>query len=174
MWIIGCDFHVRYQIVSALNTKTGESLECRLEHAGDQTQKFYATLPAPARVGIEASGSGRWFEYLLAELGHELWVGDPAEVRAAVVRQQKTDWRDARHLLRLLTENRFPRIWLPSPEQREIRRLLLHRDRLVKMRTGIRNQLQGLAANYGLRLGSRLWSEKGRRQLDALQLGPWA
>jgi len=50
-------------------------------------------------VGIEATGHTRWFERLLAELGHELWVGDAARIRAAEVPKQKTDVRDAALLL---------------------------------------------------------------------------
>lgn len=63
-------------------------------------------------------------ERMLAEFGHELWIGHASEIRAAVVRKQKTDARDAAHLLRLLAENRFPRIWIPSPAERDTRQLL--------------------------------------------------
>jgi len=65
------------------------------------------------RVGIEATGHARWFERLLAELGFELWIGDPAQIKAARVRKQKTDRQDAELLLKLLAEDRFPRIWIP-------------------------------------------------------------
>jgi transposase len=41
---------------------------------------------------------------LLAEIGHELRVGDAAQIRASYVRQQKTDKRDAAHILKLLVE----------------------------------------------------------------------
>lgn len=174
MWIIGCDLHTRYQQVAALDTETGELVERRLEHAGEAVRQFYAALPGGARVGIEATGHAQWFERLLAELGQELWAGDAAEIRAAAVRAQKTDVRDARLLLQLLVEKRFPRLWLPSVEERETRRLLLHREKLVRLRTTIRNQLQALALNQGLRRRRRLWSAPGRRELEALPLGRWS
>ncbi len=60
---------------------------------------------------MEAAGSARWFERLLADCGHQLWIGDPARVRAAAPRKQKTDRRDADLLLQLLLEDRFPRLW---------------------------------------------------------------
>jgi transposase len=91
MWIIGCDLHTREQQIAALDTTTGTLVERRVEHAGDAVRRFYAALPRPARVGIGASGTGQGFEKLLAELGRELWVGDAAEIRASVVRQQRTD-----------------------------------------------------------------------------------
>ena len=70
------------------------------------------------RVGMEATGYARWFERLLAELGFELWIGDPAEIKAKRVKKQKYDREDARLLLRLMRENNFPQIWVPSPENR--------------------------------------------------------
>jgi hypothetical protein len=102
------------------------------------------------RVGMEASGQARWFERLLAELKMELWIGDAAEIRAKRVRKKKTDREDARHILRLLVEDRFPRIWVPSWENRDMRQLLWHRHRMVQMRTRIMNQLQAVALNESI------------------------
>src|ERR1700693_2205193 len=102
MMIIGCDFHPRYQQIAMLNTETGELVERRLEHENGEARAFYASLPKPARVGMEATGYGQWFERLLAEFGHELWIGHASQLRAGVVRQQKTHARDAAPLLRLL------------------------------------------------------------------------
>jgi transposase len=126
------------------------------------------------RVGMEATGHSRWFERLLAELGFELWIGDPAEIKAKRVKKQKFDREDARLLLRLLRENNFPQIWIPDPENRDLRQLLWHRHRLVQMRTRIINQLQALAMNEGYRWKKKLFSEKGRVVLEKLSLAPWA
>jgi len=56
---------------------------------------------------MEATGYSRWFERLLAELGFEIWIGDPAEIKAKRGKKQKFDREDARLLLRLLRENNF-------------------------------------------------------------------
>jgi hypothetical protein len=92
----------------------------------------------------------------------ELWIGDPAQIKAKRVKKQKTDREDARLLLRLQRENNFPQIWVPSPENRDLRQLLWHRHRLVQMRTRIMNPLQALTMNEGQRRKSNLWSEQGR------------
>jgi transposase len=131
MLIIGCDFHSRFQPIAMLDTTTGEVIECRLEHENGQAKKFYATLPSPARVGMEATFNAQWFERTLQEHNHELWIGDAAEIRAAMVRKQKTDSRDALHILDLRVTNRFPRIWVPSPAERDLRQMLRHRHKLV-------------------------------------------
>ena len=172
--IIGCDFHPSYQQIAMLDTATGEMSEKTLRHEGEEVRAFYAALAGPVRVGIETSGQSQWFERLLAELGHEVWIGDAAKIRTCADRKQKTDRRDAALLLQLLMEERFPRIWVPTPGQRDTRQLLLHRYKLVRLRVQVKNQLQALALNQGVRRGRKLWSEAGRKQLQALPLLPWA
>src|SRR5258708_12364165 len=123
---------------------------------------------------MEGTGYLGWFEGLLAELGFQVWIGDAAEIKRLRVRKQKTDREDARLMRKLLLENRFPRIWVPSPENRDVRQLLWHRHRLVQMRTRIMNQLQAVAMNEGYRLKKKLFTEQGPPLLDKLSLAPWA
>src|SRR5437773_9656513 len=153
MIIIGADYHPGFQQIAFVDTDTGELQERRLEHR-EEAETFYRGLAQPGRtvrVGMEASGHARWFERLLAELQFELWIGDAAEIRTKRVRKQKTDRQDAELLLRLLIEDRFPRIWVADEENRDLRQLLWHRHRLVQMRTRIMNQLHVLALNEGVR-----------------------
>jgi transposase len=111
---------------------------------------------------------------MLEELGHELWLGDAARIRASVVRRQKTDQRDAEHLLTLLVEKRFPKLWVPNGEERDLRQLLMHRHGLVRMRTQVKNQLHAIALNQGMQKKRKLWTEAGRQQLEKLALRPYA
>ncbi|HEV2687254.1 MAG TPA: IS110 family transposase [Bryobacteraceae bacterium] len=174
MKIIGCDFHPSYQQIAMVDEETGELTERRLLHAGGEAQRFYESLAGPVRVGMEAEGHSQWFERLLQKLGHELWIGDAARVRAKAVRRQKTDARDAAHLLELLLRGDFPRLWVPTWEERDLRQLIVHRVKLVRLQTQIKNQLQALALNQGLQKKGKLWSAAGREQLRALELAPWA
>jgi len=174
MLIIGCDFHPSFQQVAIFDNQTGEEQERRLGHRAEAEQ-FYRSLAGPAvRVGMEACGHYPWFERLLEELGFELWLGDAAQIRATVVRKQKTDRRDAEHLLQLLRENRFPRIWVPSLEQRDVRQLLVHRHKQVQARTRVKNQLQAMALSQGVQKKRKLWSAAGRAELEKLELLPYA
>jgi transposase len=164
MFIIGCDFHSRFQQIAMLDPTTGEVIERRLEHENGEAKKFYATLPSPARVGMEATFDAQWFERMLREHNHELWIGDAAQIRAAMVRKQKTDSRDALHILDLLLTNRFPRIWVPSPAERDLRQMLRHRHKLVRFHTSVMNQLHGLAMGQGLCRRKKLWTKVGRKE----------
>jgi transposase len=174
MKIVGCDLHTRYQQIAMLDEETGELIERRLEHESGEARGFYARLEGPVRVGIEATGHTRWFERMLAELGHELWIGDAAEIRASMVRKQKTDARDAVHLLELLSSGRFPRLWRPTLAERDLRQLVWHRQKLVWMRTAIRNQLHALAMGEGVCRKKKLFTKKGRIELESLKLDRWA
>src|SRR5512143_4183055 len=123
---------------------------------------------------MESSGHARWFERLLCQFEFELWIGDAAEIGTKRVRKQKSDRQDAQLLLRLMVEDRFPRIWVADAENRDLRQLLWHRHRLVQMRTRIMNQLHVVALNEGLRRKKALWRPAGRTELESLALAPWA
>jgi transposase len=174
MRIIGCDLHARQQTVAMLDTATGEVVKMTLKHEGNSVREFYSKLPRPVRVGIEATGSMQWFVNLMEELGIEYRVGHPAEIRAAEPRKQKHDQRDADLILKLLAEDRFPAIWLPTKELLDLRALLRHRHQWVRMRTRIQNALQAIALANGLRRGSSLWTQAGQHAIASLPLSPHA
>jgi len=176
MLIIGVDFHPEFKQIAWVDTETGEFQEQRLQH-GEPGERFYRALAVAGRqvrVGMEASGHARWFERLLAELQFELWIGDAARIQSKRGRKQKTDRQDAQHILKLMLKDDFPKIWVPSWENRDLRQLLWHRHRMMQARTRIMNQLQAVALNEGLRCKKRLWRAGGRQQLEAFRLAPWA
>ncbi len=172
MTFVGCDLHTRKQQVAVLDTGTGEVRECQLAHEGTAVEEFYCALPRPVTVGVESTGYAVWFHTLMQRLGHTLLVGDSAKIRAMVVRKTKTDRRDALHILDLLSHDRFPTIWIPDPATRDLRALLTHRMRLVRIRTMVKNGLHAIALNQRLACGPRLLRRAGLAQLQALALPP--
>lgn len=174
MTIVGCDFHPGWQQVAVFDSETGEIRELKLENGNGEAEHFYRRLNGPVRIGLEACGNTQWFEDLLDRLGHEVWLGDAAAIRASYVRKQKTDRRDAAHILKLLLEHRFPRLWRPSAVERDLRQLLIHRYKLVGIRTRVKNGLQHLMLNRGVQLKQKLWSKSGQKVLLSLPLEGWA
>jgi len=170
MKIVGCDLHARQQSIAMLDRETGELTEKVIRHEGNAVREFYASLGKPVVVGIEATGAMQWFLELLEELGIESRVGDPAKIRAAETRKQKHDRRDALLILDLLERDRFPAIWMPTSEQRDLRSLLRDRHQWVKMRARLQHTLQAIALNHALRKGSSLWSGTGQEALAKLPL----
>jgi transposase len=157
-----------------LDTETGETGERKLVHAVGEAKVFYQQLAAPVLVGMEATGNSQWFIELVQDLGHQIWIGDAAQIRASYVRKQKTDKRDAAHILKLVVEGRFPSLWTPDREQRDLRQLVLHRHKLVMIRSRVKNELQHLSLNKGMQKKRTLWSQAGQKMLRELPLKPWA
>ncbi len=175
MVIIGCDFHPGFQQIAMVDTEGGEVHHLRLAHKQEAEQFYRGLCGREVLVGIEACGYTQWFEQMLEQRGHRFQIGDAAAIRASYVRKQKTDRRDAGHILRLLVEGRFPALsWVPTAAERDTRQLIMHRHKRVQMLTRVKNQLHALAINQGLRLRWKLWSSEGRQQLAALPLLPYA
>jgi len=174
MMVIGCDYHPSWQQICWVDTLTGETEEKKLEHASGEAEKFYRGLSGPALIGMESTGNCQWFVEMATTAGHDVWVGDAAKIRASDVRQQKHDRRDAALILKLLLEGRFPRIWTPSGAEKDLRQLLIHRYKLVRIRAQVKNELQHLAMNQGVTKKKKLWSQAGEKVLRELPLKPWA
>ncbi len=174
MMLIGCDYHPSWQQICWLDTATGETGEKKLDHGTGEAERYYRQLPGPALIGMESTGNCQWFVEMSTTAGHQVWIGDAAKIRASEVRQQKTDKRDAALILKLLVEGRFPRIWTPSGEEKDLRQLLIHRHKLVRIRVQVKNELQHLAMNQGVTKKRKLWSKTGEQVLRELPLKPWA
>src|SRR6266567_3566548 len=170
---IGVDFHARQQTSCYLTTEGGEVVIHQLKHQDkDQVRAFYAQFSGRVIVGLEASGYSPWFEALLEELGCEVWLGDATEIRRRARWRQKNDRRDAELILDLLIHDEFPRLHRPSPQSREILRMLRYRQKLIKIRTMGKNSLQALALQSGLAKRSHLFTKTGQQELRTAQMSP--
>jgi len=150
---IGVDFHPHQQTVAWCDKQTGETRTFDLVHDLGKVREFYSSLPEPAIVGIEASTRARWFENMLFENGHKLFVGNPVLIRKRAVSRHKNDRRDAELILELLLRGEFPSIWRRPPESDQVIEMLCLRQSLVRQRTQVYNRLQALAHNAGLPKG---------------------
>ena len=150
---IGVDFHPHQQTLAWCDTETGETQTRDLPGDPETVRQFYSSLPEPATVGIEASARARWFENMLFETGHKLFVGNPVLIRKRATSRHKNDRRDAELILELLLRKEFPDIWRRPPESESVLEMLRLRQSLVRQRTGVYNRLQGLAHDVGLPKG---------------------
>src|SRR5438309_7747432 len=147
MLIIGLDYHPSVQQIAFVDLETGETGERQLNHNEGEVEEFYRELKQRGinvRVGMEATGSTCWFERLMTDLGFELWIGDPVQIRRQRVRKQKTDRRDAHLLLKLLVEDRFPRVWVPGRETGDFGKWFGHVNGWVRLGPGCRNSFRAV------------------------------
>ena len=173
MRIIGCDFHTRYQQIAMLDRTRANWWSGGWSTRAERRESFIAELRVPVRVGIEATGHMHWFEALLAELGHELWM----EMRPRFGRRWCASRRRTRGMRSICwsccAASAF-RIWRPSAAERDLRQLVWHRQKLVWMRGAVKNQMHALAMGEGVCRKKKLFTAKGRQELEGLALGPWA
>lgn len=169
---IGVDFHARSQTISWVDMSDGEIHELQLDHSQDDVGGFYKQFTGKVIVGLEASGYTRWFEELVEDLGHEVWLGDAAEIRRLARRRQKNDRRDAELILDLLVNGGFPRVHRKCRYSSEVLRQLRYRHRLVKIRTMACNCLQAIALSGGLGRRVKAGSGAGRKKIEQMKLSP--
>jgi transposase len=169
---VAVDFHAREQTISYCNLADGEIHRSKLRHQHDDVRKFFEQFTGEVIVAFEASGYSAWFEQMLGELGHTVWLGNAAEIRRKAPRRQKNDRRDADLMLDLLLKGDFPRVHSFSAESRTVLRQLRYRHKLVKVRTIAKNSLHAIGINAGLPLRGRLLTQAGLEQLQALPLAP--
>jgi len=170
---IGVDFHARQQTICYLTTETGELVTAELKHQDKAAVRaFYQQFEEPVIVGLEASGYSPWFEGLLEELGHHVWLGDATEIRRRARWRQKNDRRDAELILELMLHDEFPRLHRPTVQSREVMRMLRYRQKLIKIRTMSKNSLQSLALQSGLARRGRLFTREGKAELNAAVMSP--
>lgn len=158
---IGVDFHPHQQTLSWCDTETGETRTLDMVHDLEMVRRFYSSFPEPAVVGIEASARAVWFENMLFETGHKLFVGNPVLIRKRATSRHKNDRRDAELILDLLMRDEFPSIWRRQPDSESVLDVLRLRHSLVSQRTQGYNRLQALAHSVGL--------TKGRMRTKAFQ-----
>ena len=155
-----------------MTTEDGEIHHLVLLHESPlQVRAFYEQFAGQhVIVGFEGSGYAAWFEELLEELGHEIWIGHATYIRQFAKRRQKNDRRDADLILELLVSGDFPRIHRYSAATRQILQQLRYRHRLVKMRTAATNMLLFMASSRGHTFRTQLQSKRGQARLAQLPL----
>jgi transposase len=147
---IGVDLHPHQQTAAWCDTRTGETETVDLKHDLDKVREFYAGLSEPAIVGIEASAKMSWFESMLTDTGHKLYVGNPVLIRKRATSRHKNDRRDAELILELLMRDEFPAIWRRPTESNQVIEIMGLRQSLVRQRTQVYNRLQALAHSIGM------------------------
>jgi transposase len=170
---IGVDFHSRQQTICYLKTETGELVITELKHQDkERVRAFYQQFQEPVIVGLEASGYSPWFEAMLEALGREVWLGDATEIRRRARWRYKDDRRDAELIWDLMVHQEFPRLHQPSPQSRDILRMLRYRQKLIKVRTMTKNSLQAIAMQAGLAKGRQLFTAAGQAEFKAVAISP--
>jgi transposase len=121
------------------------------------------------KAAIEAGNQTAWIHAVLVDLGVEVIVVNPHQVKLIAMSRKKTDKVDARILCELLRLDGLPEpVHMPSAEMRGLRGLLAARRQLVQARTKLQNVVRGMLRQDGVQLSRGVLSTfKGWKQLLA-------
>lgn len=109
---------------------------------------FLAQLP-PCLIGMEASGSAHYWAREFTKLGHTVRLMGPQFVRP-YVQGQKNDANDAAGICEAVGRPHMRFVAMKSVTQQDIQALHRIRERQIKTRTALVNQIRGLLAEYGI------------------------
>ena len=170
---IAIDAHKHYVMVGGLNARQETVLPSRRVDMENYTQWAKANLRPGDAVVIEAT-TNTWTLYdVTLPLVSKLVVAHPLEVKQIANARVKTDKHDVNCLARLLVADLVPEVWVPPMEVRELRTLIAHRRRLVKMLTMTHNRLHSVVHRNNLvPPEGGFFADKNRSWWETLSLSP--
>src|SRR5690348_9267604 len=134
---LGVDLHQGSFVVCL---RTGGQTQFRRWEA-EQVEKFAATLQTSDALAVEATGNTRWFCQAVGARAGRVVVVNPHQFRVISESVKKTDRRDAALLAEYLEKDLLPEVRQKTCQESEMAQLVTARDRLVKIRTMLKNQL---------------------------------
>jgi transposase len=137
----------------------------------EQLPQFVKKLRPTDEVAVEVTGNTRLFYEAVAPQVARVVVVDPNQFRVISHSVKKTDPNDARNLALYLAKGLLPEVRMKEKAQAEVASLTQTRDRLVKLRTALKNKVNNLLSARGVELDREaLASEKGLRGVLALRV----
>jgi transposase len=147
---LAIDAHKRYVMVGGLNAQQEPILLAR-KIGVDAYPKWAKTNLKPGDAVVIEATTNTWNLYdATAPLVGKVVVAHPFAVKQIANARVKTDKLDVYRLARLLAADLVPEVWVPPTEVRELRTLVAHRRRLVKLRTMSKNRLHSLVHRNNL------------------------
>jgi transposase len=124
--------------------------------------------PGSVLVVMETCDTAGWVHDIAVALGLAVAIANPSnEAWRWTKVKRKTDRDDALKLARMADRGELPTVHMPSPQQRQRRRLVHHRRVLIQRRTQIKNQVRSIFSQQGLSLprGTKCWTKIGIGQI---------
>jgi transposase len=165
---IGVDLH-RKVFTCCIRLENGRQFlsEWRLE----QLPPFVKKLRATDEVAVEVTSNTRLFYEAVAPQVARVVVVDPHQFRVISQSVKKTDPNDARNLALYLAKGLLPEVRMKEKEQAQVASLTQTRDRLVKLRTALKNKVNNLLSARGIELEKEeLSGEKGLTRVLAMDV----
>ena len=168
---VGIDLHRRRSVICRMSPDGEVVGEVRIDNDPDRLLREVGKAGPGAHVALEATYGWYWAVDALQDNGFVVHLAHPKGLTSFAGRRVKTDWADARELADLLRMGRFPHAYIAPVPLRELRELVRHRDRLVRVRRAQKASLHAVLGKCGVipELGD-LFGPGGQKILDSLAL----
>ena len=169
--IVGMDLHRRRSVLVRM-TPDGRRLDtARITNSPAELRREIAQAGERPEVVLEATYGWYWAVDTLAGAGAEVHLAHPLGVKAFTYRRVKNDEKDAADLADLLRMGRLAEAWAAPPDVRELRELTRYRQKLVRARTSVKDQIHAVLAKLGVPVTcSDIFGVWGNAWLDGLAL----
>ncbi len=173
---MGIDHHKQYSQMTLMDEDGKELKNERVWNFRSEVEKFLQGAGEEVKAVIEAGRSSYTMVDLLEELGVDVKIANPKEVKAIAKAKIKTDKRDSRILAHLLRADLIPEVYQRSGENRRMQRVLRQRAFFVGTMTRVKNKIRALLAQQKEEIQGEvsrvknLFSREGLEALKSLDL----
>ena len=176
MHYMGIDHHKQYSHITVMDEDGRELKSGRVWNVSHEIEAFLEGKGPHTRAVIEAGRTSYVMVDLLRDIGVDVHIAHPSEVKAIAKAKIKTDKRDSRILAHLLRTDLIPEVFVRDEKNRRIQRILRHRAFYVGTRTRVKNKIRVLLAQQKLEIQEKplgvknIFCQKGRVAMKALNL----
>jgi len=170
---VGVDLHKNMFTVSFFNPGTGKH---QLKGYPIQTiGSFKNELNRDDTVGVESTNNTRYFVNQIRDSVHKVKVINPSQFKVISKSVKKTDWNDARVIAEFLSKDMVPEVRMKDKKTAQVNSLANTRDKLVKLRTALKNKIHNILSSHGILLKKEsLSSDKGLNRILEQPVDPTA
>jgi transposase len=147
---LGVDLHKHYLMIGGVNARQEVVLVPRRIELDDWSTWAKAHLRQTDVLVVEATGNTWTFYDEVVELIARVEVANAGKIALIANTRVKTDKHDVMKLAKLSAAGLIPEVWVPPVHVRELRMLMSHRRRLVKVSTLVKNRMQSLLHRHHL------------------------
>ena len=169
-YCVGIDLH-RNQFTYCVRYEDGEE---KIGKEKIENLKWFAgRLGSHASVAVEATGNTWMFCQMLKDRVGRLVVVNPNQFKVISRSVKKTDKNDAKVLAKFLEKDMLPEVRMKDELNAKIASLTQTREKLVQLRTVLKNKINNIfAANFITLKREEMSSEKGLRQILSYRFNP--
>jgi transposase len=122
--------------------------------------EFKKKLDKETEVAIEATGNSKFFYDSIVQEAKKVRVINPLQFKVISESVKKTDRRDAEVIAEYLSKGLLPEVRVMNKETRELKSLIQTRDKLVKLRSALKNKIHGILLEHGIMSHREMFSSE--------------